>query len=105
MDRQTLLGTLRSGREFDILVVGGGVTGAGVALDAASRGLSVVLVERDDFAQGTSSKSTKLVHGGVRYLEKAVLHWTASSSPWCARVWPSAAGCWPTPRTWPTPSG
>ncbi|HEX7340942.1 MAG TPA: FAD-dependent oxidoreductase [Rhodanobacteraceae bacterium] len=57
---------------FDLLVIGGGATGAGVALDAASRGLSVALVERDDFASGTSSRSTKLVHGGVRYLEAAV---------------------------------
>ncbi|THU95892.1 DAO-domain-containing protein [Dendrothele bispora CBS 962.96] len=58
--------------EFDLLIVGGGATGAGVALDAASRGLKVALVERDDFSAGTSSKSTKLVHGGVRYLQKAV---------------------------------
>ncbi|KAL8336120.1 hypothetical protein RB601_000108 [Gaeumannomyces tritici] len=57
---------------YDMLVIGGGATGAGVALDAATRGLRVALVERDDFACGTSSKSTKLVHGGVRYLEKAV---------------------------------
>ncbi|GKT57297.1 glycerol-3-phosphate dehydrogenase [Colletotrichum tofieldiae] len=60
------------GDEYDMLVVGGGATGAGVALDAATRGLKVALVERDDFSSGTSSKSTKLVHGGVRYLEKAV---------------------------------
>jgi len=59
--------------EFDVLVVGGGATGAGMALDAASRGLKVALVERDDFAAGTSSRSTKLIHGGVRYLEKAFL--------------------------------
>lgn len=58
--------------EYDMLVIGGGATGAGVALDAATRGLRVALVERDDFSSGTSSKSTKLVHGGVRYLEKAV---------------------------------
>lgn len=57
---------------YDMLVIGGGATGAGVALDAATRGLKVALVERDDFSSGTSSKSTKLVHGGVRYLEKAV---------------------------------
>lgn len=56
---------------FDILVIGGGATGSGTALDAATRGLKVALVERDDFASGTSSRSTKLVHGGVRYLEKA----------------------------------
>lgn len=59
--------------EFDLLIVGGGATGAGCAVDAASRGLKVALVERDDFGAGTSSKSTKLVHGGVRYLQKAVM--------------------------------
>jgi glycerol-3-phosphate dehydrogenase len=53
---------------FDVLVIGGGITGAGVALDAAARGYSVALVEKGDFASGTSSKSTKLVHGGIRYL-------------------------------------
>lgn len=60
------------GRAFDLLVIGGGATGAGVALDAAARGLHVALVERDDLAAATSSRSTKLIHGGVRYLEKAV---------------------------------
>ncbi len=54
---------------FDLVVVGGGITGAGVALDAASRGYSVALVERDDFSAGTSSRSSKLVHGGLRYLQ------------------------------------
>lgn len=57
---------------YDLLIIGGGATGTGIALDAASRGLKVAVVERDDFSSGTSSKSTKLVHGGVRYLEKAV---------------------------------
>ena len=57
---------------YDLLVIGGGATGTGIALDAATRGLKVAVVERDDFSSGTSSKSTKLVHGGVRYLEKAV---------------------------------
>lgn len=57
---------------YDLLIIGGGATGTGIALDAITRGLKVALVERDDFASGTSSKSTKLVHGGVRYLEKAV---------------------------------
>jgi glycerol-3-phosphate dehydrogenase len=56
--------------QFDVVVVGGGVTGAGVALDAASRGLRTALIERDDFASGTSSKSSKLVHGGLRYLQQ-----------------------------------
>ncbi|MBJ7347834.1 MAG: glycerol-3-phosphate dehydrogenase/oxidase [Thermoleophilaceae bacterium] len=55
--------------DFDVLVIGGGITGAGVALDAASRGLSVALIERDDFACGTSSRSSKMVHGGLRYLQ------------------------------------
>jgi glycerol-3-phosphate dehydrogenase len=54
---------------FDVVVIGGGITGAGVALDAASRGYSVALVEREDFAAGTSSRSSKLVHGGLRYLQ------------------------------------
>jgi glycerol-3-phosphate dehydrogenase len=56
--------------QFDVLVVGGGVTGAGVALDAASRGLKTALVEKQDFASGTSSKSSKMVHGGLRYLQQ-----------------------------------
>ena len=56
--------------EFDILVIGGGINGVGIALDAASRGLSVALVESGDFASGTSSKSSKLIHGGLRYLEQ-----------------------------------
>ncbi len=55
---------------FDVLVIGGGVTGAGVALDAASRGLKTALVEKSDFASGTSSKSSKMVHGGLRYLQQ-----------------------------------
>ena len=62
----------QSEEPYDLLVIGGGATGSGIALDAATRGLKVAVVERDDFSAGTSSKSTKLVHGGVRYLEKAV---------------------------------
>ncbi len=61
-------------RRFDLLVVGGGITGAGIARDAARRGLAVALVERDDFAAGTSSRSSRLIHGGVRYLEHGYLH-------------------------------
>src|SRR5690606_33996650 len=56
--------------EFDVLVVGGGIVGAGAALDAVSRGLSVALVEARDWAAGTSSRSSKLIHGGLRYLEQ-----------------------------------
>ncbi len=55
---------------YDLVVIGGGITGAGIALDAASRGLKVALVEKNDFASGTSSKSTKLIHGGLRYLKQ-----------------------------------
>jgi glycerol-3-phosphate dehydrogenase len=67
--RDGALGRLAS-EQFDVLVIGGGITGAGVALDAASRGLKVALVEKDDFAAGTSSKSSKLIHGGLRYLQQ-----------------------------------
>jgi glycerol-3-phosphate dehydrogenase len=68
-DRHRALARLADDR-FDVLVVGGGVTGAGVALDAAARGLRTALVERHDFASGTSSKSSKMVHGGLRYLQQ-----------------------------------
>lgn len=67
--REILFNQLKSG-QFDLLVIGGGITGAGIALDAATRGLSVALVEKGDFASGTSSKSTKLIHGGLRYLKQ-----------------------------------
>ncbi len=66
--REDALATMER-ETFDVVVVGGGITGAGVALDAASRGYSVALVERNDFAAGTSSRSSKLVHGGLRYLQ------------------------------------
>jgi glycerol-3-phosphate dehydrogenase len=68
-ERGVLLGRLATER-FDVLVIGGGVTGAGAALDAASRGLRVALVEARDLASGTSSRSSKLIHGGLRYLEQ-----------------------------------
>ncbi|MCD9622422.1 glycerol-3-phosphate dehydrogenase/oxidase [Rhabdothermincola salaria] len=68
-DRSDALRRLADTR-FDVVVVGGGITGVGCALDAASRGLRTALVERDDFASGTSSKSSKLVHGGLRYLQQ-----------------------------------
>ena len=67
-DRPALLSRLGDGRCFDLAVIGGGATGLGVALDAAARGHSVVLLEAHDFAKGTSSRATKLAHGGVRYL-------------------------------------
>jgi glycerol-3-phosphate dehydrogenase len=68
-DRSRILQQLRS-QPFDLIVIGGGITGAGIALDAASRGLRTALVERIDFAFGTSSRSTKLIHGGLRYLKQ-----------------------------------
>ncbi|CAD7700818.1 unnamed protein product [Ostreobium quekettii] len=73
--RQEQFDKLRAGSRdnpYDVLIIGGGATGAGCAVDAASRGLRTALLEREDFGSGTSSRSTKLLHGGVRYLEKAV---------------------------------
>src|SRR5258707_474960 len=61
------------GKTWDMVIVGGGATGMGMAVDAASRGYEVLLLERSDFGKGTSSRSTKLVHGGVRYLEQGNL--------------------------------
>ncbi|CAK7895016.1 hypothetical protein CAAN1_05S01134 [[Candida] anglica] len=70
--RDELLKKLESTANFDVLIIGGGATGTGTAVDAATRGLNVCLLEKNDFASGTSSKSTKMAHGGVRYLEKAI---------------------------------
>ncbi|XP_035187041.1 glycerol-3-phosphate dehydrogenase, mitochondrial [Oxyura jamaicensis] len=71
--REEQILALRTTREFDVLVIGGGATGCGCALDAVTRGLKTALLERDDFSSGTSSRSTKLIHGGVRYLQKAIM--------------------------------
>ncbi len=68
IDRGQLLARLREAREWDLAIVGGGATGLGLALDAVARGFSVLLLESEDFAKGTSSRATKLVHGGVRYM-------------------------------------
>ncbi len=76
VDRLAALGD----RRFDLLVIGGGITGAGVARDAARRGLDVAVVEAEDFAAGTSSRSSRLIHGGVRYLEHGYLHLVWESS-------------------------
>ncbi len=72
MNREEMIARVeqRGAEPWDVVVIGGGATGAGVAVDAATRGFSVLLLEREDFAKGTSSRSTKLVHGGVRYLEQ-----------------------------------
>ncbi|MBS1488478.1 MAG: glycerol-3-phosphate dehydrogenase/oxidase [Bacteroidetes bacterium] len=69
MNRPTNIARIKS-EQFDLLIIGGGITGAGIALDAASRGLKTALIERKDFAYGTSSRSTKLIHGGLRYLKQ-----------------------------------
>lgn len=69
LEREQIKSAL-SGQTFDVLVIGGGITGAGIALDAATRGMTTALVEMQDFAAGTSSRSTKLVHGGLRYLKQ-----------------------------------
>ena len=68
LSRNDALDALKA-EEWDVVVIGGGVTGAGVALDAASRGYSVAIIERADWASGTSSRSSKMVHGGLRYLQ------------------------------------
>jgi glycerol-3-phosphate dehydrogenase len=70
LDRAARLKEIGQSQQWDVLVIGGGATGLGTAVEAASRGLRTLLLERNDFAQGTSSRSTKLVHGGVRYLEQ-----------------------------------
>jgi glycerol-3-phosphate dehydrogenase len=72
--RSEQLKKLRETPEYDLLVIGGGATGSGVALDAVTRGLHTALVEKEDFSAGTSSRSTKLIHGGVRYLQKAIMN-------------------------------
>ncbi len=69
MDREKTISKLAT-ETYDLVVIGGGITGGGIALDAASRGMKVALVEKNDFASGTSSKSTKLIHGGLRYLKQ-----------------------------------
>ena len=66
--REAILSQIDANEEWDVIVVGGGATGLGTALDSATRGYKTLLLEMADYAKGTSSKSTKLVHGGVRYL-------------------------------------
>lgn len=93
-------------RRFDVLVIGGGITGAGIARDAARRGLDAALVERDDFASGTSSRSSRLVHGGVRYLEHGHLRLVFESSHErrvLLRLAPHLVR--PMPFTWPVYEG
>jgi glycerol-3-phosphate dehydrogenase len=85
VDRDKALARLRS-ESFDLLVIGGGITGCGIALDAASRGLKVGLIERHDFGSGTSSKSSKLIHGGLRYLRQLQFKVTLEASREKARL-------------------
>src|ERR1700704_4488029 len=70
MNRDQSLRALEEKKRWDILVIGGGASGLGAAVDAASRGYRTLLLEQHDFAKGTSSRSTKLVHGGIRYLRQ-----------------------------------
>ena len=74
---------------YDIVIVGGGITGAGIARDASLRGLRVALFEKDDYATGTSSKSSKLIHGGLRYLEQGEIGLVlrASAKGACRAAW------------------
>ena len=69
LKREKIISNLKE-KEYDLLIIGGGITGAGIALDATTRGLKTALVEKQDFAAGTSSRSTKLIHGGLRYLKQ-----------------------------------
>jgi glycerol-3-phosphate dehydrogenase len=85
VDRNQALERLRK-ETFDVLVIGGGITGCGIALDAASRGLKTGLIEREDFASGTSSKSSKLIHGGLRYLRQLQFKVTLEASREKARL-------------------
>src|SRR5689334_10994277 len=73
MKREELLRGLQAGGEWDVAVIGGGATGLGTAVEAAARGFRTVLIEQSDFCKGTSSRSTKLIHGGVRYLKQGNL--------------------------------
>lgn len=70
-NRQTMLRRAAESNQYDLIIIGGGITGCGVAYEAAARGARVLLLERNDFASGTSSRSTKLIHGGIRYLKNA----------------------------------
>src|SRR3569833_3167213 len=74
MKRAAMLQQLQETDKWDVIIIGGGATGLGTAVDAAARGYKTLLLEAHDFAKGTSSRSTKLVHGGVRYLQQGNIH-------------------------------
>jgi glycerol-3-phosphate dehydrogenase len=95
-----------SDRVFDVLVIGGGITGAGIARDAALRGLSVALIDKSDFASGTSSRSSRLIHGGVRYIEHGHLRLVFEASAERRRLLKVASHLVrPLPFTWPVYEG
>ena len=95
-----------STRVFDLLVIGGGITGAGIARDAALRGMSVALIDKSDFASGTSSRSSRLIHGGVRYLEHGHLHLVFEASAERRRLLRLAPHLVsPLPFVWPVYAG
>ena len=109
-DRDRLLAQLDNTPAWDVIVIGGGATGLGTAVDAASRGYRTLLIEGADFAKGTSSKATKLVHGGVRYLAQGNVSLcakrctsaacsTATRRIWCGRwaSWCRPTTCWTSP--------
>ena len=79
MNRNFNLGILQKNKEWDVAIIGGGATGLGIAVDAANRGFKTLLLERSDFAKGTSSRSTKLIHGGVRYFLRGLSDTTLAS--------------------------
>ena len=89
-DRNTLINRLEAEKEWDLIVIGGGATGLGIALEAVSRGYSALLVEQADFAKGTSSRSTKLVHGGVRYLAQGDIQLVREASIERGLLWRNA---------------
>lgn len=89
-DRNTLINRLTTQKEWDLIVIGGGATGLGIALEAVSRGYTVLLVEQADFAKGTSSRSTKLVHGGVRYLAQGDIQLVREASIERGLLWRNA---------------
>ena len=104
-DRVSALREL-STRTFDVLIIGGGITGAGIARDAALRGLTVALVDKGDFASGTSSRSSRLIHGGVRYLEHGYFHLVFEASAERRRLLAVApALVRPLPFVWPVYAG
>ena len=89
-DRNTLISRLTTQKDWDLIVIGGGASGLGIALEAVSRGYTVLLVEQADFAKGTSSRSTKLVHGGVRYLAQGDIQLVREASIERGLLWRNA---------------